>query len=283
MNDLDREIRRAFDELVDAAPPPPLSPSVVVTRPLEDHRIGRREFAVAASVLLVAAVGLGVLAQRDRGSDTISPIDGTRPSTVTTPPPTAPSTTLSSTPSTPSSAPSTTGTETTDPPTSTPTPTSSVEPSTGDYVVVDGQTMPEVTEPIPAAGQPFDGTYFAYLHEGALPEDPLRLRFDVLQAFSGAACADRFGADAASVCTPIGTDLAGPVAQLDLAVTEVPISVRSLGSDTNYRIAGTELIALVNGAEPSPSAPDGFAYSGGFGFLLTYDEGTLTRIDQPAA
>ena len=280
MNDLDREIRRAFHELVAAAPPPPVTPGLVAPRRADEHLNGRRMFAVAASVVLIVAIGIGVLAQLDSGTETIAPIDGTRPSTATTSPGPAPSTTPSAS-TTPATSP-TTSAETTSPPTPAST-NSPVSPTTDDYVVVAGPTMPEITEPPPSVGQQYDGIYFAYLHEGPLPEDPLRLRFDVLQAFSGAACADRFGPDAASICTPIGTDLTGPVAQIELKVTEVPVSVRSLGSETNHRISGAELIALVNGATPGPGAPEGFAFSGGFGFLLTFDGGTLTRLDQPAA
>ena len=61
------------------------------------------------------------------------------------------------------------------------------------------------------------------------------------------------------------------------------MSVRDLNRGASYRISGEELVALVYGAAPATSAPDGFAFSGGFGFLLTYDAGTLVRIDQPAA
>ena len=143
--------------------------------------------------------------------------------------------------------------------------------------------MPGSTEPIPAPGEAYDGIYFAYLHEGAGPEDPRQLRFDVLQAFSGTDCAIRFGDQAPSVCTPIGTDIAGPTDRVDLTVTEVAVSVRDVNRDASYRISGEELVALVYGAAPATSAPDGFAFSGGFGFLLTYDAGTLVRIDQPAA
>jgi hypothetical protein len=61
------------------------------------------------------------------------------------------------------------------------------------------------------------------------------------------------------------------------------VSVRDLNTEASYRISGAELVALVHGAAPATSAPDGFAFSGGFGFLLTYDAGRLVRIDQPAA
>jgi hypothetical protein len=160
--------------------------------------------------------------------------------------------------------------------------TSTSVPLVGEYEVVAGQTMPGSTDPIPAPGEAYDGTYFAYLHEGARAVDPQHLRFDVVQAFSGADCAIHFGAEAPLLCTPIGTDLAGPVDRLELAVAEVPVSVRDLNGQAHYSISGRELVALVHGAAPSTSAPAGFAFCGGFGFLLTYDAGVLIRIDQPA-
>ena len=70
---------------------------------------------------------------------------------------------------------------------------------------------------------------------------------------------------------------------MDLTVAEVPVSVRELNSQASYSISGRELLAQVHGASPTASAPAGFAFSGGFGFLLTYDDGVLIQIDQPAA
>jgi predicted dienelactone hydrolase len=161
-------------------------------------------------------------------------------------------------------------------------PSSTVEPVVGEYELVAGQSMPGSTESIPAPGEVYDGIYFAYLHEGAGTEDPQHLQFDVLQAFSGADCAIRFGDQAPQVCTPIGTDLTGPTVRVELAVAAVPVSVRDLNSQASYSISGGELVELFHGAGPAASAPTGFGFSGGFGFLLTYDAGVLIRIDQPA-
>ena len=271
MNDLDREIRRAFDELLASAPPPPLGPSRSLQPSSHDGRAGRRRLAFAASLVLIGAAGIAVLTQRNTPDDTLVTLDEPQPSVVdTTAPPV---------PSAPTTAPVEGPDESVE---STTPPTSAVEPVPGVYEVVAGQPMPATTAPIPAAGEAYDGVYFAYLHEGGPPDDPRQLRFDVVQAYSGADCAVRFGADAPNVCTPIGIDIAGPTAQVDLAVAEVAVSVRNLNSDASYRIPGDALIALVNGAMPAPPAPDGFAFSGGFGFLLTYDAGTLIRVDQPA-
>lgn len=155
--------------------------------------------------------------------------------------------------------------------------------ATAEYEGVAAPPMPGTTEPVPPPGEAYDGVYFAYLHEGPGSEDPERLRFDVVQAFSGVDCAIRFGDEAPQVCTPIGTEPTGPTARVEPAVTEVPISVRDVNSQASYSISGEELLALVRGAAPAASAPAGFAFSGGFGFLLTYDAGVLIRIDQPAA
>lgn len=268
MNDLDNEIRRAFDELVNAAPPPPSAPSPIVSSLTDRDPRGSRLLAVAASVLLVAAVGTIVYTQRNGGTRTIVTSDEAGSSEVATTQPRA------------ESAPNTIRVETG----GSPEPVTSVErPPDGEYEVISAPFFPGTTEPVPAPGEEYDGVYFAYLHEGVGPDDPLQLRFDVVQAFSGDDCAARFGGDSSSVCTPFGTDVNGMVGQLDLTVTEVPISVRDISSEAGYRISGTELLALVNGATPSPSAPGDFAFSGGYGFLLTFDNGGLIRIDQPGA
>jgi hypothetical protein len=269
MNDLDNEIRRAFDELVNAAPPPPSAPSPVV--PFRTGRDPRqtRLLAIAASILLVAAVGMITLAQRDGRSDTLSTSAG-------------------------SGGPVTTEVTTTSPPVPTepplvrvetggsPDPVTSVELAPVDeYDVVTSPPLPGTTEPVPVQGEAYDGVYFAYLHEGPGPDDPRALRFDVVQAFSGQDCVERFGDDAPSVCTPFGIDMNGSVGQLDLSVDGIVVTVRDVNSDDSYRISGTELVSIVNGEPAAASVPEGYAFSGGFGFLLTFDNGTLARIDQP--
>lgn len=268
MNDLDNEIRRAFDELVNAAPPPPSTPSPIVRYATGGDPRGSRLLAVAASILLVVAVGVVVFLQRNGGTQTITTSDEPGSSEVaTTQPPEEPEPTLFRVE---------TG--------GSPEPVTSVELAPVDeYEITVGPLLPGTTEPVPAPGQEYDGMYFAYLHEGSGPDDPLQLRFDVVQAFSGPDCVVRFGADSPGLCTPFGTDFNGPVGQLDLAVAEIPISVRGIGSEASYLISGNELIGLVNGATPSPSAPDGYLFSGGFGFLLSFDNGELIRIDQPGA
>lgn len=268
MNDLDNEIRRAFDELVNAAPPPPAAPSRIVSYATDRDPRGSRLLAVAASVLLVAAVGVIAYAQRNGGTQTITTSDEPGSSEVaTTQPPEE-------------SAPVIIRVETG----GSPEPVTSVELAPHvEYEATSVPSFPGTTDPVPAPGEEYDGIYFAYLHEGVGPDDPLRLRFDVVQAYTGQDCVDRFGDDSPNACTPYGTDANGPVGQLDLAVTEIPISVRDISSEASYRISGTELLALVSGATPSPSAPDGYLFSGGYGFLLTFDNSTLTRIDQPGA
>jgi len=268
MNDLDNEIRRAFDELVNAAPPPPSAPSPIVSSVTDSDPRGSRLLAVAASVLLVALVGTIAYTQRNGGTRTITTSDEAGSSEVATTRPRE------------ESEPTLFRVETG----GSPEPVTSVELAPdGEYEVISAPLLPGTTEPVPAPGQDYDGMYFAYLHEGTGPDDPLQMRFDVVQAHSGQDCVVRFGADSPDVCTPFGTDVNGAVGQLDLAVTEIPVSIRDIGSEASYLVSGNELIALVNGATPSPSAPNGYLFSVGFGFLLTFDNGELTRIDQPGA
>ena len=129
MNDLDREIRRAFDELVDAAPPPPLSPSQSPRRSSKHGHAGHRALAFAASLLLIVAVGVAVLAQRNSVEDTFLPLDEPLPSQLDTASPPVQSA------STATPAESVDGTA----------PTSTVEPVAGEYEVVAGQAMPGST------------------------------------------------------------------------------------------------------------------------------------------
>ena len=281
MNDLDNQIRRAFDELVNAAPPPPSGPSLRVSTVDHSDPRGPRLFAVAASVVLVVAVGIIMFTQRTGGTQTLS-TPSSKPATTemvttlvpqSTPPP---ETTLvpETTPE-----PETIRVETG----GSPEPVTSVElAASGGYQPIPAPLLPGTTEPVPAPGDEYDGVYFAYLHEGVGPDDPRQLRFDVVQAFSGSDCTTRFGSDSASVCTPFGTDVDAVVGQVDVTVSEIPISVRDITSESSYSISGMELVALINGETPSPSAPDGFFYSGGF-FLLAFENGTLTRLDQPGA
>ncbi len=266
MNDLDNEIRRAFDELVNAAPPPPSAPnSVVAFRADPDPRTPRL-LAAAASVVLVAAVGMITYTQRTGRSETVATSERTAPSaSVATPPPVQ-----------------------TEPPLirdetgGSPEPATSVESAdVEEYEVVPAPWLPGTTEPVPLQGVAYDGVYFAYLHEGPGPEDPRALRFDVLQAFSGQDCLDRFGNDGPGICTPFGIATDSTTGRLDLGVDGTVVTVRDVNSTANYRISGTELLSIINGEPPASSAPDGYGFSGGFGFLLTFDHGTLTRIDQP--
>ena len=268
MNDLDNEIRRAFAELVDAAPPPPSAPNPVAPFRVDGDPRTSRILAVAASVLLVAALGMIAYTPRTDRFGTVTMSEGSAPP--------APAATPTPTP------------VQTEPPLirietdGSPNPVISVElADVEEYEVVTAPSAPGTTEPVPLGGESYDGVYFAYLHEGPGPDDPTALRFDVLQAFSGQDCLDRFGNDGPDICTPFGIAIDATAARLDLVVDGTVITVRDINSTASYRISGTELLSVVNGEPPAPSAPEGYGFSGGFGFLLTFDNGTLTRIDQP--
>lgn len=268
MNQLDNEIRRAFDELVNAAPPPPAAPSPIVPLRTDEDPPNIRLLAVAASILLVVVGVFAFLQQNDRPesmatSDASDAPGSSEPTATPMPVQTEP--TLISEESGGS-----------------PDPVTSVELApVEEYETVPTPMMPGATEPVPNQGGAYDGVYFAFLHEGPVPDDPRALRFDTVQAFSGQDCLERFGSDAADACTPFGIDVEGPTGQLDLSVDGIAVTLRDLNSDSSYRVSGDELLANVFGQPLAPSAPDSYAFSGGFGFLLTFDDGVLTRIDQP--
>ncbi len=263
---LDLEIKRAFDELVAAAPPPP---RFDVTPPESAHRrndSSRRLMAIAAAVITVFG-GVAALATLGDRPTTSEPalVDPPRSTSVATSPTNEAQADIAVTPDT--------------------GPSVLVEPSDpigADYEVVATPALPATTQPVDTDVDAFDGVYFAFLHEGPLPQPPQSLRFDVVQIFSGQDCADRFGSGAESVCTPFGIDLDAPTARVDIDVADVPITVRDANSDPSYRISGVELRSLFTGNPPAATSPDGFAFSSGFGFLLTYDNGTIVSIDQPA-
>jgi len=276
---LDHEIRRALDELVQCAPAPPSRPgdmprSIRLERPRRITRV----VALVAVVLVMLSGGLVLTSERAtpdslRTSDTNG---GTEPDTTVStgpdttvstdsisPVPTAASTTTAAPVTTTQSAPPTTGT-------------------TGEYEIAAPTAMPGTTESPDGPTDDFDGIYFGYLHEGPWPEEPGSIRVDLVQAYSGEDCIARFGAAAAQTCTPIGIPLDGPTARVDVATDAVAIAIRGANSEFTYRVSGTELLRLINGQRPAAGAPvDFFAFTGG-PFLLTFDQGTVIRIDQPS-
>ena len=281
--ELDHEIKRALDELVQCAPPPPSGPGDVL-RPLGSARSSRitRAVALAAVVLVVLAGGLALTSQRPTPDSlrTSGTIGGTESDTTVS----SESDTTVSTDSI-SPVPSIAPTTTAEPATTTQPPTTSVGATagpSGEYEIVAPTVMPGTTESPDGPVDTFDGIYFAYLHEGPLPEEPGSIRFDLVQAFSGEDCIVRFGAAAAQTCTPIGTPLDGPTARVDVQTDAVAVTIRGANSELTYRVSGAELLRLVNGQRPAAGAPvDFFAFTGG-PFLLTFDQGTVIRIDQPS-
>ena len=263
---LDLEIKRAFDELVAAAPPPPRFGATPAESAHRRNDSSRRLMAIAAAVITVfgGVAALGALGDRPTTSEP-APIDLPQSTSGATSPTNEAQADIAVTPDT--------------------RPSVLVERSElagADYEVVATPALPAATQPVDTDIDAFDGVYFAFLHEGPLPQPSQSLRFDVVQIFSGQDCLDRFGSEADAVCTPIGIDIDAPTAQVDIDVIDVPVSVRDANSDLNYRISGVELRSLFSGNPPAATAPAGFAFSSGFGFLLTYDNGTIVSIDQPA-
>ena len=276
---LDHEIKRALDELVQCAPSPPTGPGAL-PRPLRTTRTPRvtRIVALAAVVLVMVAGGLALSSQRStpdslRTAGTVDTSGGT--ASISPAPSIAPTTTVAQPTTMQSDAPITTQPDT--PTTTQPT----IAGPIGEYEIVVPTTMPGTTGSPDGPVDRFDGGYFAFLHEGPLPEEPGSIRFDLVQAFSGEDCIVRFGAAAAQTCTPIGTALDGPTARVDVATDAVAVTIRGANSELTYRVSGAELLRLVNGQPPAAGAPVDFAFTGG-PFLLTFDQGTVIRIDQPS-
>ena len=268
MNQLETEIRRAFDELVAAAPPPPTAPSSILPFPVAEDSRNFRLLAVAASILVVAAVGATAFVLANDPKETLVPSDPPAPSEGTGP--VAASTAPAPTPTEPTLIREVDGG---------PAPVTSVVLAPfEEYELATAPLFVTATEPVPVEGAAYDGVYFAFLHEGPQPDDPLALRFDVIQASPPTDCSEQFG----TPCTDYGIDPNGSVDQLDLRVDAAVITVRDGNRPDHYRISGAELVSLIYGGEPAATAPDGYTFSGGSGYLLTFENGTLTRIDQPA-
>lgn len=262
---LDLEIKRAFDELVAAAPPPPRFDAARVEGAPRRNDSSRRLLAVAAAVITVVGgvAALGALGDRPTTSEPAT-VDSSQSTSIATSPTNEALADIAVAPDT--------------------GPSVLVEPSDPigvDYDVVATPALPATTRPVDTDVEAFDGVYFAFLHEGPLPESSQSLRFDVVQIFSGQDCLDRFGSGVEAVCTPFGIDFDAPTAQVDIDMTDVPVTVRDASSDLSYRIPGVELRSLFTGNPPGPSVPAAFAFSSGFGFLLTYDNGTIVSVEQP--
>jgi len=103
--------------------------------------------------------------------------------------------------------------------------------------------------------------------------------FEVVQLFTGADCTTHFGEEEEEACVNdygIETD---PTAYVEVALDDEFISVVDAATQQSYQISGAELYELILGSLPSPGAPVDFMYSG-FGFLVTYEGGDITRLEQ---
>ena len=234
------------------------------------------------------------------GSD--SPTSGTDAASL----PTATTSTAAPVPT--SSAPSSTMMATTVPPTEVTTPpTESREPETtdpattdstagttpssestgttggdgsGEYATVASPTLPPRTLPVTLNDSHPDGVYYASISEGGDPEPAEgSVVFEVVQLFTGQECIDHFGDEDEDACVNdygVETD---PTSYVEVPLDGLYISVVDAATQQSYRISGDELAELLVGGDPSASAPADYLYSG-FGYLLTYEGGQVTRAEQ---
>lgn len=241
---------------------------------------------MAASLAIATALAIASC-----GSD--SPSSGTDASTVTTATTTtaAPESTIAAT--TTSAAATTTAAETTVPETDPTTPES--EPATsaptteaptttaassGEYEQVPSPSVPAETAPVDASDNHPDGVYYASVSEGGDPPPAAgNVVFELVQLFTGQACIDHFGDEDEDACVGdygVETD---PTSAVEIDLDSVFISVVDAASKQSYRISGSELNELLLGGDPAAGAPADYLYSG-FGYLVTYQGGAITRVEQ---
>lgn len=133
--------------------------------------------------------------------------------------------------------------------------------------------VPDRTSPIPAPEAALaDGQYWA---QTATVEGEV-VRFQLVQAFFGPACTEALGAPA---CPDDHGVLDEPSRDIVVDVTGVsPLTV--VGADRqNYAVTADELVALIGGAPPSASAPEGFEYTP-YPFLVTVRSQIVTGVQQ---
>jgi hypothetical protein len=195
-------------------------------------------------------------------ASTVPTTDATTPPTESTEPePTDPPTTESA----PGTAPSTDSTG---------------DAGTSEYQPVASPTLPAATQPVTAGNVHPDGIYYASISEGGDPPPADgSVVFEVVQLFTGQECVDHFGDDDEDACVNdygVETD---PTSYVEVPLDGLFISVVDAATQQSYRISGDELGELLVGGDPSPGAPADYVYSG-FGYLLTYQGGEVTRVEQ---
>ncbi len=140
--------------------------------------------------------------------------------------------------------------------------------------------MPGSTEPLTADGSQADGVYYASVGEGGDPGPATgSVVFEVVQLFTGPDCIAHFGEAEEDACVNdygVETD---PTAYVEVALDGQFISVVDAATQQSYQISGARLHDLILGGAPADDGPPDYVYSG-FGFLVTYEGGEITRLEQ---
>ena len=103
--------------------------------------------------------------------------------------------------------------------------------------------------------------------------------FEIVQLFVGEACFEHFGEEDEDACVNdygVETD---PTAFIELPLAHQYITVVDAATQLSYQVSGHELYNLILGEVPSEGAPPDYMYSG-FGFLMTFADGEVTRLEQ---
>jgi len=238
---------------------------------------------VIASVLAVAACGADSSSSGTDASTvatattTTAAPQSTLETATTIVTTTAPATTTTEA-TTPETEPATTAAPTTAAPTTDVT-TPDTTPS-GEYVSVPGPSVAGQTAPVDASNNHPDGVYYASVSEGGDPPPATgNVVFELVQLFTGQACIDHFGDEDEDACVGdygVETD---PTSSVEVDLDGVFISVADAASKQSYQISGAELNELLIGGDPASGAPADYLYSG-FGYMVTYQGGVITRLEQ---
>lgn len=150
--------------------------------------------------------------------------------------------------------------------------------SAGEYIPVAPPVVPGSTMKISTDDRRADGLYFAWVTGGS--QLPARtIVFELVQLFRGAECVAYFGVTADDACAGDYGIETVPTVPVEVVPGNQFITVVDAATQQSYRVSGAELYELILGGVPSAGAPADYLYSG-FGFLVTYEGGQITRLEQ---
>ena len=149
-----------------------------------------------------------------------------------------------------------------------------------EYATVTAPVVPTETAAIRADNTHPDGVYYATVTEGGDPPPAVgSVVFELVQLFTGDACATHFGPEDQDSCVNdygVETD---PTSTIEVPLADEYITVADAATQASLRISGAELYGLLHGDDPSAGAPKDYLYSG-FGFIVTVAGGEVTRLEQ---